>query len=893
MTVALSSLRVTSEFDASGYARGAAAKVAADERMIAADRARNAALAQVDAALAKAIPGMAAVSRVLLEGYGAGQQFEGIVRRIGNAVDRGMGLDRAEILLDGAYRRFGLTADAAALAERGFVALAPTVTNLNDRFARQAEVAARAQVAIARLAEASRAQSAINASFGIGAAPATESGATFSALADRQDQAMRAAERLRAQLNPLNAEFVRLGKELANYRQMQLDGIISTSEFAAAQGLLKQKFADFQSGLATGGSRAVRGISGELTQLSFQLNDVATSLLSGASPFMVMAQQGGQVLQVFQTSRRSVGDLVGEAASRFGGLLTAGRVAFGGIALTVGASVVALNSFLSAQNQVALALTGAGRAGGVTTSGINLAARAAASLPGLSVSEAQQLASALAQTGAIGADALLPIVKMGKEIAVAFGVDAKGATDLLARAFADPVAGADQLNQRLGFLDASMQRQIQNLVAQNRISEAQRLLAAGVRSGLEGVAATVSATANAWTIVGNAISNATNRVGEFIAKQAGLSDNLEQRSARLKDVISGYETGPGRFFGSSADLENFKRQLADVTAQIERQAAASREVADARRSLQIRGTVTNYLPELQALQDLVNNQRVIGAASEDPALMRAMGLTQAQLYRARSIINDLVSTYRTAFDDIKASSRISLDAVVAFSPSAKADIARRQTEEQLRTSQLLPEEKRAAAELAYQLALKQSLTVLSESARARMLAAEQGTASARLDLDLVGKSIEEQTRLRAIEQSRQQLQQESSQNRTAFNQAELDRLSKVYEKTAALTQLEAERAALRASQFDARTALLPGSEQQIASQLRNIYGDQGWQAQMTTLRMPKATTPIHELERRMRCKPCSEMRGYSYKRASLVALRCTPISADKPASYWWPPSEER
>jgi hypothetical protein len=37
------------------------------------------------------------------------------------------------------------------------------------------------------------------------------------------------------------------------------------------------------------------------------------------------------------------------------------------------------------------------------------------------------------------------------------------------------------------------------------------------------------------------------------------------------------------------------------------------------------------------------------------------------------------------------------------------------------------------------------------------------------------------------------------------------------------------------------------------------------------VRRPKAT-PIHELERYMRCKDCSEMCGYPYKRSHLVAL---------------------
>jgi hypothetical protein len=53
------------------------------------------------------------------------------------------------------------------------------------------------------------------------------------------------------------------------------------------------------------------------------------------------------------------------------------------------------------------------------------------------------------------------------------------------------------------------------------------------------------------------------------------------------------------------------------------------------------------------------------------------------------------------------------------------------------------------------------------------------------------------------------------------------------------------------------------------------------------VRRPKAT-PIHELERYMRCKDCSQVRGYPHKRSHLVALRQRKISANDPPSIWWP-----
>src|SRR6185436_6684279 len=44
------------------------------------------------------------------------------------------------------------------------------------------------------------------------------------------------------------------------------------------------------------------------------------------------------------------------------------------------------------------------------------------------------------------------------------------------------------------------------------------------------------------------------------------------------------------------------------------------------------------------------------------------------------------------------------------------------------------------------------------------------------------------------------------------------------------------------------------------------------------IRRPK-TTPIHELERYMRCKDCSLVRRHPYKRSQLIALRPAKISA--------------
>jgi hypothetical protein len=56
---------------------------------------------------------------------------------------------------------------------------------------------------------------------------------------------------------------------------------------------------------------------------------------------------------------------------------------------------------------------------------------------------------------------------------------------------------------------------------------------------------------------------------------------------------------------------------------------------------------------------------------------------------------------------------------------------------------------------------------------------------------------------------------------------------------------------------------------------------------LNIVRRPKAT-PVHELERYMRCRQCSEVRGYAYKRSHLVVLRAIKITASDPPSTRWP-----
>lgn len=966
--VALSSLRVTSDFDASGYVRGAAQKVAADQQMIAGDKARNASLAQVDAALAKIPGGMVSVSKSLLDGYGAGAQFEAIVRRIGNAVDRGMGLDRANVLLDAAYRKFGLTADAAILAERGFVSITGAVSNLNSHYEQLSLSAASAAAAVARAST----QAGINQSFGIGVAPgksaqesadaflasygglegvakakaqeagaafsadldsrmvagaaksardaasvfdvelkrvetiaqqraeqagsnfqrsltetlggggpsATSQGATYSALAeqvkrldeieqaraahnaqvtqqgvavaygiDRQaksakdsaasfleaaaaeDQMAAKAAALRASLNPLDTEMVKLGKEMAEYRTLLNQGVISQVEFEKANVMAAKRLSDVDMNLrqaATGG----RVLSGELGNLGYQVNDVLTGLALGQPIFMIAAQQGGQIYQIFAHSKASIGDFASSYWNWMTGLVTPTRTAFAAIIAIIGTGIAALGSYLSKQDQVKIGLSGAGRASGATAQSINAIAEAGSSPFGLSVASARELATAIAATGKVANDNLLPIVKIGKDFATTFGISDSEAVKQLAEAFADPVRGADQLNDRLGFLDAGMQRQIASLVAQNRLYDAQKLLLAGVQSSLAQTAEVTGLWTQMWTGLKNAGSNAFDALGEKISHFLGLDATLKEQAAAIQKNIDSFDSPFAKIFGSSADLDGLKTRLAAINALIEKSATASRNAASAQASLRVQSTIMSQLPEVAQRQSLADQAAVGGAVAEDPLLQMGLKISQGDADRVRDILKQLRDDFKTTFESIQENSRIAMDAVTAFSPVAKAAIAARQAVEQYRTAGGLdPAEKSRIAQDAYNLSLKQTLTTLSEAARVRELAAHQSVASAQNDIEMVGKSIGQQAEMRANLQSRQTLEQEAAQNRIVFDDAEFARLKGINTVLAVKIQMVAQDNAKSQANFELQSISLSDIEKSVADVQRQLRGDD-WKSWM-------------------------------------------------------------
>lgn len=136
MAVKLSSYRVTAAMDANAYAAGMAQKVAADKAGAASAAQVGAAITATQNKVSQAGDVLTRLSRSYVEGFGNAERFTRAINTLGRGIETGnVPMVQAERILDGIYRKYGLTANAADLLEQGHFQLAGAVTALNGKLA--------------------------------------------------------------------------------------------------------------------------------------------------------------------------------------------------------------------------------------------------------------------------------------------------------------------------------------------------------------------------------------------------------------------------------------------------------------------------------------------------------------------------------------------------------------------------------------------------------------------------------------------------------------------------------------------------------------------------------------------------------------------------------------
>lgn len=869
MAVALSSLRVTAALDVSAYAAGMAQKIAADREGAASSAAVGAAVAQTDVRLADSGGILGRLSRQYVDGFGSAQKFDKAVRDLGRGIETGnVPLNEAQRIVDGLYKKYNLAADGNALLEKGQVALGAIVTATNNRLAAQAEIVARAIASTQRLVTAQQAQAAVNARLGV----ATE----FGGAGRGEDIAAYGAEldRLRAKYSPMFAAQQAYLSALGEIRSANRVGAISQTEMAAAIDRTKLAFVqqvnamrnavEVQTIVSRNGSMAglsapysgglerseavgranmllstlgqrVRAAAGDVAglaqagglaahqfmNLGYQLNDVVTMLAMGASPFMIIASQGGQIYQILGSSPQGVGGALKEIGVRMLALATPTNLLIAGITAIGAAAVIAYNQWLDGQRRVERSLSGRGRASGATVGDINGIAGTVAGDTGMSVASARDLASTLAATGRIGVDSLAGIAGIAKDLAATLGTDIPGATDLLARSFSDPVEGARLLGDRLGVIDASTQRLITSLVAQNRTMDAQQLLLERTRTGLRDAAELTSGWGRAWNVVSSGASDAWEWVGRAIDRGLGggtIDEQIAFAQAKIEQLSDSYRARTPQV---QATIEFWRKEITRLNGELEKTRKQSEDVRRSLQSLKDIGQLNIVIPELDQRRALGDQAQYLGGFAEDPVRVMGAQVTQEQADLAAARARAMRDDFKTSQEMAIAQAELAGRAIAARSPAEKASIAYQQTYLSLSRENLSEDEKRAQASLAAANASAQANQALTDSARERLSSVRDQIGTAQADIDGIGRTAREAELLRLNWQTYADLRREAERNNVAFDQAQYDRLTRENAELARRNEILRERSLMDDLQFERDQMFRSPQDQAVASRLRS------------------------------------------------------------------------
>ncbi len=385
---------------------------------------------------------------------------------------------------------------------------------------------------------------------------------TFMAAEEAYD---RRARVLLETLNPLWAAQQKLNQELAEYDALAKRGKISTEQMAQAQTLARQRFNETTAALERQGKGLSRNVMASRLNLTRQGADVFTTAAMGMNPAMIAIQQGPQILDAWSTS-----------AIKLTGPLTMLVGTAGLLAGATGAMAVAWAQAEKASSALDMAATGLGRTAQMSAAELKAAAEAGAEAGDISIKSARDMAIAYVSTGKIGGEVMSGLVAVTKDFAAFMGVDAKAATEMLAKAMSEPDKAARDMTRQFGLLDQKTLEHIDSLIKLGDRTAAQKALMEALTGAMSGHADKVDELTSFWDVATRSMSNYWTKLGEW------LQVIRDERIAKLEDAV---ENRPFLLPGVRGRLQNqlddlrFERGYDEAQRENQQRAAAANQAA--------------------------------------------------------------------------------------------------------------------------------------------------------------------------------------------------------------------------------------------------------------------------------------------------------------------------
>ncbi|WP_162242228.1 phage tail length tape measure family protein [Methylobacterium sp. Leaf123] len=492
-------------------------------------------------------------------------------------------------------------------------------------------------------------------------------------------------ERVRARLDEEYRNTRQLERDVAAIGRGEAAGSFSTAYATRLRDMAERRYGTGNDNDPAGPRRGLSDY--QRRDLMYQGGDVVASLGSGAGIGTVAFQQGPQILQ----------GLAGGDGGLKGGLKALGESAMALVTpMSVGAAAVAGlgAAFLLAGKQAGderealeKATQGIGRATGASAAQLDVLARANAEAGKVSASTAREIVAGYASTGQIALPVIGDLTRATSEYARITGQEVPAATAELARMFADPARGAEELSGKIGALDDRTRQLIATQLEQGDKSAAQQTLADALKASIDANATATTGWAAAWNTAATAAAGyweiakriagvSLGAVPEGAAKEVKrLEARLADRSRRINDPL-GFET------------EELTKQLATARKRLTDEAQkATRDAAEeaAKSASATAGALAKALdPRAAQLSEIRKKYSDLDAALKDPAA-RSKLFDESAVERAKDAYKNAIDTMTDANGKLISSTELArrqdqlrLDALKATTAEQKSAVAERQ-----------------------------------------------------------------------------------------------------------------------------------------------------------------------------------------------------------------------
>lgn len=325
---------------------------------------------------------------------------------------------------------------------------------------RRAQAAAAAQAQYnSVLGVTSGSSGAAKASMGVFAQDARDKQAAAVATADLE----RRTVALKSAIDPAYAAQMLYNRSVGEAAALLKAGAITQDDHARAVGLATAAL-NAHGGAQKKTSDLTKLTTFQMLTLQYTMNDIAASLASGASPFTILMQQGGQVTQAW-------GGL-GNTLKALGGFLTTPIGLIGLAAAAVAGFSYAVYKGALETNAYNAVLINTGNYAGTTATQLSAMARTVSDATGRTVGAAASALTALVSTGSITSSQFDKLGTATLNWSKATGES----VDKIAKEFAklgeDPLKASLALNESQHYLTLTVYEQIKALTEQGRTLEA-------------------------------------------------------------------------------------------------------------------------------------------------------------------------------------------------------------------------------------------------------------------------------------------------------------------------------------------------------------------------------------------------------------------------------------